>query len=104
MGQGNRMGRGGVPIAAPGTDPRGVIMPADPRLPPMSHPDPMRGGYATPGLAAPRGAEWRTAAAVLASRLEVTSGEAEVILARLSLPALIRAVPEGELRRLAGLR
>jgi hypothetical protein len=53
---------------------------------------------------APSRAEWQTAAAVLAERLGVSNGEAQAILRRLSLPALIRAVPEAELRKLAGPR
>jgi hypothetical protein len=52
---------------------------------------------------APSISERLTLVALLADRLHVTDGEARAILPRLSLLGLIRAVPECDLRRLAGL-
>jgi hypothetical protein len=52
----------------------------------------------------PTHAEWLTAVAIVADRLNVTNAEGQVVLSRLSLPALLRALPECVLRQLAGQR
>jgi hypothetical protein len=52
----------------------------------------------------PTRSEWETAVGIVADRLGVGHEAARVILARLGLPAILRALPEAELRRLAGMR